>query len=77
MKKFKVKYQVSDGYVGNSRPIYFYIDESDIEDHMDDLDIEGLFYEMVQDDFENRIFPEGGNLAEFMEWAYKIQESRE
>ena len=77
MKKFKVKYQVHDGYVGKSRPLYFYISESDIEDDMDDSDITGLFDEMVNNDFENRIFPEGENIAEFMEWAYKIQESRE
>lgn len=74
--KFKVKYQAADGYVGKERPLYFSINSSEIEDDMDDEALSELYYEMVQNDFEQKVCAEGENLEEFLEWARQVCDSR-
>ena len=76
MKRFRVKYQVNDGYVGKDRPLYFHISDSDIDDDMCDEDLEELFMDKIQDDFEYKVSPEGENFEEFLEWANEIQDDR-
>ena len=74
--KFKVKYQAADGYVGKDRPLYFSIDSSEIEDGMDDEDLSELYYDMVENDFAQKVSAEGENLDEFFEWVRQVRESR-
>lgn len=75
-EKFKVKYQAADGYVGKERPLYFHIDSSEVEDDMGDEELSELYYDMVQNDFEQKVSAEGENLDEFLEWARSVRDSR-
>lgn len=76
MPKFEGIYQVEDGYAGGARPQYFTIDDSDIEDDMSESDLEELFEEFAQDDFEDKISFCTQNGYEFVEWAKKVIKDR-
>ena len=52
---FEAEYEVEDGYVTGSRPQVFSIDESDIETDMGEDELRELYYDMIQNDFEQRI----------------------
>lgn len=74
--KFEVRYEVEDGYVGKSRPQFFKIDSSEIEDDMGDEELSELYHDMVQNDFDQKISPGGENLDEFLDWARSVRDSR-
>lgn len=71
--KFKARYEVDDGYVGKDRPQYFSISEEDIEDDMDDDQLEQMFYDIMQEEFEQHVIPYAVNVDEFVIWAKEVQ----
>lgn len=68
-EKFKVQYEVQDGYAGARRPQTFTTDDSWIEWNMSDEDLEFELAEVIQTDFENRISWTLSNRDEVLEWA--------
>lgn len=68
-KKFKARYQVADGYAGGSRPQHFTIHAGDLEDDMDDAALQSFYEQSVQDDFEQKIYPDSERMDEFIAWA--------
>ena len=75
-EKFRVKYHVADGYVGKDRPLYFYIDPSEVEDDMEDSELSELYHDQIQDEFEQKVFAEGENLEDFLVWARGVRDTR-
>lgn len=67
--KFKVKYQVADGYAGGARPQSFTVGTGWIEDDMTDQDLANALDELIQEDFEQRISWSGINYDDVLEWA--------
>ena len=67
--KFKARYQVNDGYSGKSRPQHFEIDSSCIEDDMDDEQLINLYYESIQQHYDEHISPGAERIDEFVAWA--------
>jgi hypothetical protein len=63
---FKCIYEIDDGYVGSSRPQSFTISVDDLED---EEDYNSIFHNMMQEDFEQNIYPYPKNLDKFLEWA--------
>ena len=76
-EKFNAKYSVDDGYAGASRPQHFHIDESEVEDDMDQQDLRMLYSEMVLEDVENKVSAYGENEEEFISWAKEVIASRD
>lgn len=74
--QFRVKYKAADGYVGKDRPLFFNVDSQDVEDCMDDEEVTDLYLDMIQDDFEKKVFAEGENIDEFLVWARHVRRSR-
>jgi len=76
--KYKARYEVSDGYVGKDRPLYFTIHESEIEDDMDKADLQNLYYDSMQDHFEQTVGPSeaSGDVEAFMAWAEQVKQSK-
>lgn len=60
-KTVKVSWEVSDGYVGKSRPQSTTVDVEDFED-LDEQEIEHLLFETVQEDFDQQISWDISNL---------------
>lgn len=73
---FKGIYEVDDGYIGDSRPQYFTIDVDDIEDDMDEEALRELFYQAMEEDFQQRISCYSININKFVEWAQEMQRER-
>jgi hypothetical protein len=69
MRTFTAQYEVGDGYCGGSRPQTFKIHYSDIDEDMTQQDIKELYHDMIQNDFEENIFPEAEKVDEFVKWA--------
>ncbi len=72
MGKFKAIYDVSDGYVGKSRPKYFTIAEGELDNDMTEDELRELFQQSMQNNFEQDITPYQQNEDEFVEWAKNI-----
>ena len=51
----RVRWQVDDGYAGESRPQYTEINDEELEDCWDDEERQALIDQYVQEDFEQRI----------------------
>ncbi len=68
-EKFKARYEVSDGYIGKSRPLYVSIAADDLYEEMTDEDIREVYEENIQAHYEQNVCPEGDNEAEFLAWA--------
>jgi hypothetical protein len=68
---FEVTYEVSDGYVGESRPQNFYISIDDLPDDADEAELRSIFADEVQSDFEQRCSPgwDGSHEDSFVVWA--------
>ena len=72
---FKVIWEVADGYIGKSRPQYFNISENDLDIAEDateeEIEEEAgiLFDDMLQNEFENNIYPASDKRDEFIEWV--------
>lgn len=69
---YKATYQAADGYVGHARPLYFRIRAEDLEEDMDDEDLAELFYESMQDHFEQVVSPESSDCDAFIAWARQV-----
>jgi hypothetical protein len=60
-REIKITWQIEDGYAGQSRPQYCIITEYDIGmdweewDSLSDDDREEFIYNIVQDDFEEKV----------------------
>lgn len=67
--KFTGIYEVDDGYAGGSRPQKFEIHESDLYDCETEEELSQLFEEIMQEDFEQSIYPYEKNKKEFIKWA--------
>jgi len=76
--KYKARYEVSDGYVGKDRPMYFTIHESEIEDDMDNVDLVNLYLDSMQDHFEQHVTPSevGVDVEAFVDWAEQVKQIR-
>lgn len=74
--KFEAMYQVQDGFVGKDRPRTFNIDHSDIEEGASIEELKDLYYDMVQNDFEQNISPGAERMDEFLAWAEKVISER-
>ena len=72
MAKFKVRWEVSDGYVGGSRPHTFEIDADDFED-MTEQQIEDAIYSQANDAMLEIVSPSVRNLDEAIEWVKATQ----
>lgn len=70
--RFRASYEVEDGYVGKSAPQYFYIDDSDIDEDMDEESLMEVFYETMQEDFQNKIYPIETCKEEYLDWCKRI-----
>lgn len=70
--EFQITYEVNDGYAGGSRPQTVTIYSSNLEDDFDNDDLRNFLSEIVQEDFECRIFPEPSNEDAFMRWAQDV-----
>ncbi len=75
--KFEARYEVEDGYCGKSRPQHFNICSSEIEDDMNIDDLKELYYDMVQNDFEQKISAGAERVDEFIEWAENVINKRD
>lgn len=74
--RFQGVYEVQDGYVSGSRPKYFRIAASDVEDDMSDDDLERLYEEEAQHHFEQNVSPAVGRVDEFVAWAKNVISKR-
>jgi len=72
MAKFKVTWEVYDGYVGGKRPQLFYIDEADILPYEDPDELEFLLDAMAQEAFEQKVSYSVGNRQEALEWMNEV-----
>lgn len=70
--KFEVRYQAYDGYAGGARPQYFKVRADDIDPGSSDKELESLFWELLQEDFQQKVSPEPDNLGDFMAWAREV-----
>lgn len=61
---FTANWEVEDGYVGKSRPQHAEIDLDEFEEDMNDEDIEGMIWDMVQRDFDQKITYYVSNISE-------------
>ncbi len=68
-EKFQARYEVADGYVGKSRPLYVSISADDLYEDMTDEDIKEVYEENIDSHFEQNVRPEGENEEEFLTWA--------
>ena len=77
-EKFEVTWEVEDGYIGKSRPQRFHIseDDFDISEDATEEEIEEdagiLFDDMLQQEFENNIYPSSDKREDFIEWVKNI-----
>ena len=72
---FECEYEVEDNYVGPSRPHYFRIHGSDLDEDMTENDLVNLFEERMQEAFEQKLCPYGKNQDDFMDWALEVIET--
>jgi hypothetical protein len=75
MEEFRVSYGVDDGYIGSGKQS-FTIRGSDIEEDMSEDALKDLFWDMIQEDFEQNVHPVSYQEDEFIKWAKGIISSR-
>lgn len=73
--EFEVTWEAEDGYVRASSPHSFYISDEELDSSMDENDLETLFFDNLQDEFENHVRPATDDLEEFLDWAKERVES--
>jgi hypothetical protein len=73
---FTVKWQAYDGYAGRARPQSFVVDPGEIEEDMDDDALEELFYELLSDDFREKVSAESPDVDAFVDWARGVIAAR-
>lgn len=73
---FEVVYFVEDGYVTGDRPKYVEIHLDEIDGSMTDDDLTEMFYEIVREDFEQKVTFEvkQGYLESFLEKASEYRD---
>jgi hypothetical protein len=76
-EKFEGYYEVEDGYVGKSRPVYFSVHESDIDEDMDEEDLRNLYDKEAKDHFEKNIYYAVSREDQFVEWAKEVIDAGE
>lgn len=76
LENFKVEYEVDDGYVGKSAPLYTSINEGDIEDDMDESELDFLYDDYIEEAFRQNVSAYGKNRDEFLAWAKQVIELR-
>lgn len=74
--RFTARYGVDDGYVSGGRTHSFSVDAGDLDADMTEKELESLFYESMQDDFEQKVQPYPMNIDEFVAWAREQIEAR-
>lgn len=74
---FRATYSAADGYIGKSRPLYFRIATTELEEDMTDEDLADLFEESMQDHFDQNVHPESDDRQVFVEWARMRLQERE
>ena len=75
-EKFQGKYEVSDGYVGGSRPKYFSVFADDLEDDMTDDALENLYEESAYEHFLGNVNCDTYRKDEFIAWAKEVIKNR-
>jgi len=77
--KFNVMYQAEDGYVSGSRPQRFSADPGVIEEGMSDDDLSKLYDVLIQEHFEQHVYPsqQSGNRDAFIAWARQVISGRD
>lgn len=73
---FEVTWSVEDGYVGKDRPQTLYIDESDIDSEMDDDELKKMFWDSIDDDFNQKISSYSRDESAFLDWAHTVIEAQ-
>lgn len=68
VEKFDVRWDIDDGYVG-SRPHHFDIREDEFEDESTDQDLIDLFWNLVEEDLQQRVSPISEDETRFVAWA--------
>lgn len=78
-KAFKAKYEVEDGYCGGSRPQSFTIrpDDIDVSPFMTDEKLEDIFYQLVDEDMQQKISACKVNADEFVAWVRALPSEEE
>lgn len=73
-EKFTAKYEVADGYISGRRPQSFTIraEDIDISPNMTDEQLVDAFYEMVDEDMQQKVSAESVNADEFVAWARSL-----
>lgn len=74
--QFEVTWEADDGYCGGSRPHSFHIRAEDIEEDMTEKELSDLFWDEVQNDFQQRVSPVSRDEDEFIAWAKEQIENR-
>lgn len=70
--EFEIQYEVDDGYVG-SRPQTVTIGDYDVLD-LDENELKRLFWDTIEDDFQQKCRPYSDQESEFVAWAKERQE---
>ncbi len=71
-EEFKVNYWVNDGLFKWDRQQHFMINKDDINHDMDDMKLLSLFYELMNEDFLNKISPFSYDEDKFIAWAKEV-----
>jgi len=76
-KEFKATWEADDGYCGGSRSHTCRISMSDFEKEDSEKDLRELFWNQIQQDFEDKVHPVCPNEDTFVAWAKERQAEME
>ena len=66
--KYEVIWEAEDGYVGGSRPHTLKLNADDCNPYMSDAELQEHLYELVDEDFHQRVSYNINNMEEALEW---------
>lgn len=72
-RKFKVRWEVGDGYAGGSRPHWFEITDDFFQDDDTETHLRALFQEELERNFRDTITPYSDDEDAFVAWAIERQ----
>ena len=75
-KDFEITYETEDGYCGGSRPHHVGVSSEDVSGICETA-LRMLFWEIIQDAFEQTVHPVSDQEDEFVQWALQTQEETE
>lgn len=70
MSEFQASYSIDDGYAGNRRH-NFKLSSNEFDEFTTDEELKEIFNEIMQEHFEQNVYPIANNLDEYLDWAKK------